>query len=35
MLLRYGSVDDGVMEFSNPAIPVVSQEEATGLVAAS
>ncbi|TMB01469.1 MAG: NAD(P)/FAD-dependent oxidoreductase [Deltaproteobacteria bacterium] len=34
MMLRYGKVDDGVMEFSNPAVPVACQEEATGLVAA-
>jgi cation diffusion facilitator CzcD-associated flavoprotein CzcO len=34
MMLRRGNVDDGVMEFSNPALPVARREEADGLVAA-
>jgi cation diffusion facilitator CzcD-associated flavoprotein CzcO len=34
LLLRHGKVDDGVMEFSNPAIPVAADREPAGLVAA-
>jgi monooxygenase len=34
LLLKRGRVDDGVMEFSNPAIPVAHREEAGELVAA-
>jgi hypothetical protein len=34
MALKRGSVDDGVMEFSNPPVAVASPREATDLVAA-
>jgi monooxygenase len=34
MLLQRGRIEDEVMEFSNPAIPVARDEEAAGLVAA-
>src|SRR2546427_11593673 len=34
MMLKYGKVEDGVMEFSDPAMPVARHEEAAGLVAA-
>jgi hypothetical protein len=33
VMLKHGNVEDGVMEFSNPAIPVVSERTAN-LVAA-
>ena len=33
-LLQRGSVDDGVMEFSNPAVPLARPEPAGGMVAA-
>jgi len=34
VLLQRGTVEDGVMEFSNPAIPVVRREETAGMAAA-
>src|SRR5207253_6347471 len=34
MMLQRGKVDDGVMEFSNPAIPVARHEEAAGAAGA-
>jgi cation diffusion facilitator CzcD-associated flavoprotein CzcO len=35
VMLRYGKVDDGVMEFSNPAVASVGTEETAGVAAAS
>ncbi len=34
LMLQRGNVDDGVMEFSNPAIPAARRAEAAGMVAA-
>ena len=34
LLLQRGKVEDGVMEFSNPAIPLGSRDEAAGMAAA-
>ncbi len=34
LMLQRGSVEDGVMEFSNPAIPVVGRDEPAARAAA-
>jgi hypothetical protein len=34
MMLKRGSVEDGVMEFSNPGFPAVRRDEPAGIAAA-